>query len=54
MRKLVELLVEIVLALTIVGFIPAIMTVLVMKYDLLAMLVGAFVVASILYEISKM
>ena len=43
-----------ILVLTITGLIPALAVALVIKYDLLAILVGILVIVSIFYEISKM
>lgn len=42
------------LVLTITGLIPAILCALVIKYDLLAILVGILVIIAILHEIAQM
>lgn len=52
--KILRGLFYLVLVLTITGLIPALAVALVIKYDLLAILVGISVIVSIFYEISKM
>ena len=52
--KILRGLFYLILVLTITGLIPALAVALVIKYDLLAILVGILVIVSIFYEISKM
>lgn len=52
--KILRGLIYLILVLTITGLIPALAVALVIKYDLLAILVGILVIVSIFYEISKM
>ena len=52
--RIIRGLIYLILILSITGLIPALLAALVIKYDLLAILVGILVIATILYEISQM
>ena len=52
--RIIRGLIYLILILSITGLIPALLAALVIKYDLLAILVGILVIVAILYEISQM